>query len=262
MGLYINSYRDLCQVLANSIDCKLDFEFQLDRVQEGSLISKLSSLKNGVDEFFGNLFCRSGMSLFDELLDIDETSTEHEVDVLATRLEERLAEEVSDSLVEPFIDRQAFALVLERLSSANRKMQAGEKVLVYTDESGVLHPMNTNWVFNADPKKMFLGVTDEFEGCDKLYATIPVNEGNSVWTFRSSSTQLRFSAKVTNKDWLERYQGGLIRAIGPLDLIEAELSYQIYTPPKGKGKPVIRNAKIKNVLKIHRSNDKQHDLEI
>ncbi|ANJ56584.1 hypothetical protein PMA3_16100 [Pseudomonas silesiensis] len=262
MGLYINSYRDLCQVLANSIDLKMDFEFQLDAVEEGSLISKLSHLKNGVDDFFGRLFCDSGMALFDELVEIDETATEEEVDAIASTLESRLAAEIPEALVDPFVDRQALAFVLQSLSSANRRMQPGEKVELYTDEEGVRHALNTEWSFTADPKKMFAGVSQEFDGRDKLYATIPVNEGNSVWTFRSPATHQKFSAKVVNKEWLERYQNGLIPAIGPLDLLDAELSYIVYTPPKGKGKPQIRNAKIKNVLGVRRAHEKQHALGV
>ena len=264
MGLYINAYRDLCQILANSVELKADFEFQLNGVEKGSIISKLSRLKNGLDDFLEQSFYRSGMALFDELADECQTESEEEVEALAVTLESRLADEMPGNLVAPHVDRQGLAHVLSKFSLANNRMQSGETVEVYTSDVEKHHPINTNWVFTGDPGKMFLGKTETFEGRDKLYVMIQVNEGNSVWTFKSPATQQKFPAKITHKEWLERYQNGFIPAIGPLDMIEADLSYIIYTPPEGKGRVQIRNAKIKNVLSVHRSgnSDKQYVLGV
>lgn len=41
--------------------------------------------------------------------------------------------------------------------------------------------------------------------------------------------------------------------------MEAEVTYEIYTPPAGKGKPFISSAKIKRVLDIHRDVGLQHE---
>ncbi|EBG3731167.1 hypothetical protein FIX40_21740, partial [Salmonella enterica] len=42
MALYINAYRDFGQVLSNSIGIKADFNFQLNEIKSGSILSKLS----------------------------------------------------------------------------------------------------------------------------------------------------------------------------------------------------------------------------
>lgn len=257
MGLYINAYRDLCQVLANSIELKADFEFQLNGIEKGSIISKLSRLKNGVDDFFEQSFYRSGMALFEELSNECQTESEEDVEGLAATLENRLADEISGNLVAPHVDRQSLAHVLSKFSLANKKMQSGETVEVFTSGVEVPHLINTNWSFTGDASKMFLGKTEVFEGRDKLYVTIQVNEGNSVWTFKSPATQQKFPAKIAHKDWLERYQGGLIPAIGPFDMLDAELSYIVYTPPEGKGRAQIRNAKINNVLGVLRGGNSE-----
>ncbi|CRM31406.1 hypothetical protein [Pseudomonas sp. 58 R 3] len=262
MGLYINAYRDLCQVLANSVELKADFEFQLNGIEKGSIISKLSRLRNGVDDFFEQSFYKSGMALFDELSDECQTESEEDVEGLAVTLENRLADEMPGNLVAPHVDRQGLAFVLNKFSLANKKMQSGETVEVFTSEADKPHSINTSWSFTGDAAKMFLGKTEIFEGRDKLFAMIQVNEGNSVWTFKSPATQQKFPAKITHKEWLERYQGGLIPAIGPFDMLDAELSYVIYTPPEGKGRVQIRNAKINNVLGVLRggNSDKQNVL--
>ena len=262
MALYINAQRDFCQLLANSLDLDTDFEFRLNAVKEGSIVTRLDSLCKAIDGCMQNAFYHSGKNLFENLVDIDVTETEEQVDQIASSLEDKLAAMVPDTLVHPDIDRQGLAFVLKKMSDANKKMQSGETVSISAGEADGYMALNTEWNFVGDPRKMFSGTTEFFDGRDKLYATVQVNEGNSVWTFRSPATQRRFPARIIDKDWLGRYQGGLIKAIGPLDMIEADLSYSIYTPPDGKGKVEIRNAKIKSILNIHRNGDYQHAFSI
>lgn len=260
MALYIHAQRDFCQLLANSIDLDADFEFKLNAVQEGSIVTKIDSFFKCVDGCLEKAFYTSGKKLYSSL--VEATQTEDQVDAIATSVEDDLAEMVPGRLIHPDIDRQGLAVVLDKISEANKKMQPGETVSICTGELDTYTALNTNWNFVGDPKKMFSGKTEFFDGRDKLFATIQVNEGNSVWTFKSPATQRKFSARITDKDWLTRYQAGLVKAIGPLDMIEADLSYSIYTPPEGKGKVEIRNAKIKNILDIYRNGDYQHVLNI
>lgn len=91
MALYINAYRDFGQVLSNSIGIKADFNFQLNEIKSGSILSKLSVIPGKIDEILANAFYNSGDELFRELTDIETTDTEEQVETLAVNLETALA---------------------------------------------------------------------------------------------------------------------------------------------------------------------------
>jgi hypothetical protein len=261
MALYINAYKDLGQLLINSIGLQDDFDFQLNNIIHGSILSKLASIPGTISSKFENALYSSGHRLFTELIEISETNTEEQVDSLATTLESALLINLPQQIAAPYIDRQNLAQVLSKFSIANQKIQPGEKLSLdsnTTEENPCL--VNTDWRFTGNPKEMFLGETEPYKHRDKLYVTISVNEGNSVWAFRSISNDKKFNARITDKAWLERYQSGLSPAIGPRDIIEAEITYDIYTPPKGKGQPRIRNATIEKIVTIHRNNEHQYEL--
>ncbi|NRA56051.1 MAG: hypothetical protein HRU23_18080 [Gammaproteobacteria bacterium] len=262
MAQYINAYRDLGQVLSCSVGIKTDFEFQLNGIEKGSILSKLSALSGKIDELFESAFYNSGNDLFKELTESEDTENEEQVEKLAADLETSLANHLPQQIVDPHIDRQQLAFVLEKFSIANQKIKKGENVVLIAS-NGDKHTCNidTAWRFKGKPGEMFQGVTVSKELNDKLFVKISVNEGNSVWSFRSLSMDRKFSARITDKDWLERYQNGLIPAIGPKDVVEAKVTFDIYTPPKGKGQPKIRNAKIVEVLDIQRNNEYQYELE-
>ena len=137
---------------------------------------------------------------------------------------------------------------------ANEKMEQNETVSFYSEkEESNIYNFDTKWRFTGNPAEMFLGKIEHFDEVEgNFYVLTVVNEGNAVWSFRSSEMDRRMTARITHKDWLERYQNGLIQPIGPKDLLHAEASYDVYTPPKGKGHPSIRNARItyiKNVIR-------------
>lgn len=261
MALYINAYRDFGQLLSSSIGIKADFDFQLNDIEKSSILSKLSAVPGKIDEIFEAAFYRSGNSLFKELIDVEVTETEEQVESLAASLETSLADNLPQQIADPHVDRQGLAFVLDRFSTANQKMRGGEYVVLNNNSNksqGL--KLNTRWRFRGKPKEMFQGDTESRELYDKLYVTVSVNEGNSVWSFRSLTLDRRFSARITHKDWLDRYQDGLIPPIGPKDLIEAKITLDIYTPPKGKGQPQIRNAKVVNISDITRHSGHQYEL--
>ncbi|WCN15334.1 hypothetical protein GV054_21145 [Marinomonas mediterranea] len=261
MALYINAYRDLGQLLTNSVGLKTDFNFQLNDIEKGSILSKLSAMSTKIDSMLENAFYSSGNSLFQELTTVSEISSENQVEGLAAGLETTLSDKLDREIADPYIDRQNLAHVLNSFSSANQKVQPGENVfLISGNNSKQLCSINTAWRFTGKPKEMFQGKTVSHEHRDKLYVKVSVNEGNSVWSFRSISIDKRFNARIVHKDWLQRYQSGLVPAIGPKDIIEADISYDVYTPPKGKGQPQIRNARIKFVVDVKRNNGHQYEL--
>lgn len=262
MALYIDVYRDFGQLLTNSVGIKADFKFQLSDIEKGSILSKLSVVSDLLDRNFKNATFSCGIKLFEKLADIEKIEEESEVESLAVVLEEAFANRLQDQIVDPHIDRQNLADMLSKLSSANQKTMPGENVYVISadEKSKKLASINTRWRFTGDPKKMFMGKTQSHEIKDNLYVPVTVNEGNSIWTFKSLSLDKRFKGRIVHKEWLKEYQGGLIQPIGPNDVLEADLTYDLYTPPQGKGKPQIRNAKIKKVVDIHRNSVHQHEL--
>ncbi|ELG0614681.1 MULTISPECIES: hypothetical protein [Salmonella] len=262
MALYINAYRDFGQVLSNSIGIKADFNFQLNEIKSGSILSKLSVIPGKIDEILANAFYNSGDELFRELTDIETTDTEEQVETLAVNLETALAKNLPQQIAAPNIDRQNLSFALEKFSTANQKIKPNESVIITSNsDNNQNFKFNTKWRFGGKPREMFLGSTESIELNDKLYVTVSVNEGNSVWSFRSISLDKRLSGRITHKEWLERYQDGLIPAIGPKDIIDAKITFDIYTPPKGKGQPQIRNLKVINISNIQRNNGLQYELD-
>ncbi|EAB6533976.1 hypothetical protein D9P30_17930 [Salmonella enterica subsp. enterica] len=262
MALYINAYRDFGQVLSNSIGIKADFNFQLNEIKSGSILSKLSVIPGKIDEILANAFYNSGDELFRELTDIETTDTEEQVETLAVNLETALAKNLPQQIADPNIDRQNLSFALEKFSTANQKIKLNESVIITSNsDNNQNFKFNTKWRFGGKPREMFLGSTESIELNDKLYVTVSVNEGNSVWSFRSISLDKRLSGRITHKEWLERYQDGLIPAIGPKDIIDAKITFDIYTPPKGKGQPQIRNLKVINISNIQRNNGLQYELD-
>lgn len=262
MALYINAYRDFGQVLSNSIGIKADFNFQLNEIKSGSILSKLSVIPGKIDEILANAFYNSGDELFRELTDIETTDTEEQVETLAVNLETALAKNLPQQIADPNIDRQNLSFALEKFSTANQKIKPNESVIITSNSNNNQNfKFNTKWRFGGKPREMFLGSTESTELNDKLYVTVSVNEGNSVWSFRSISLDKRLSGRITHKEWLERYQDGLIPAIGPKDIIDAKITFDIYTPPKGKGQPQIRNLKVINISNIQRNNGLQYELD-
>lgn len=262
MALYINVYREFGQLLTNSVGIKYDFEFQLSDIEKGSILSKLSVISDLLDRTFKESVYSSGNKLFERIVDTNETGEEEEVESIAVDLEAELSKNMHGHLAEPYIDRQNLACVLSHLSSANQKTMDGENVFVISGvNDSEVSAINTKWRFTGNPKTMFLGKTESHDNIkDNLSVNVTVNEGNSVWSFKSLSTDKRFSARILHKDWLEQYQNGLVQPIGPKDVVEAELSYEIYTPRKGKGKPQIRNARIKKIIDIRRNGQYQYEL--
>ncbi|EBQ5562719.1 hypothetical protein ACJ2BM_003979 [Salmonella enterica subsp. enterica serovar Montevideo] len=262
MALYINAYRDFGQVLSNSIGIKADFNFQLNEIKSGSILSKLSVIPGKIDEILANAFYNSGDELFRELTDIETTDTEEQVETLTVNLETALAKNLPQQIADPNIDRQNLSFALEKFSTANQKIKPNESVIITSNsDNNQNFKFNTKWRFGGKPREMFLGSTESIELNDKLYVTVSVNEGNSVWSFRSISLDKRLSGRITHKEWLERYQDGLIPAIGPKDIIDAKITFDIYTPPKGKGQPQIRNLKVINISNIQRNNGLQYELD-
>jgi len=259
MSGYIEAYQALGQVIAVSVGAADDFELRLENVETGSIASLLKSVPGRVRTWVEDAVFDAGAKLAGELSEVDSTSTEEEVDLLATKLEAQLSKLNLGQTADPMIDRKALAIALSKFSEANKRLLPEESATATLVEAQSVTSINTHWRFNANPKDMFLGVKDSHVGVDKLYVRAPVNIGKGAWSMLSVSTGSRYNANIFDLAWLEGYQDGLIRPIGPKDVMEAEVAYEIYTPPAGKGKPFISSAKIKRVIDIHRDVGLQHE---
>lgn len=252
MALYIGAYQDFGQLLISSVGIKADFEFQLDEIKEGSILSRLSALPGTLDKALMQIFCDAGNKTIDKLK--GKTSTENDVEKLSVELEADIAHGVPGQTASPMIDRAKLAFVLNKFSKANEKLSEKEKVSFYAgNESSNVYHLETDWRFTGDPDEMFRGTVEHLNAEGNFYVVMAVNEGSALWWFKSIEVDRRIPAKIAQKEWLDRYQNGLIRPIGPKDVIRARIEYDLYTPPKGRGSPIIRSARITDIIQVIRN---------
>lgn len=257
MALYIESYRDIGQVITTAIGENTTFDFKLVEVESGSILSKLKLITDKISGCMEKKMFSAGNSLFLDLIDIEVTESEGDVNSLAIRLEKSIDNSNLDKILSPKIDRKNLANALSKLSSANEKLKKDEKVEVSYDSN--VYAINTGWRFKGNPKEMFNGSLKKVEITDKLQVKISVNDGLSYWTFRSISMDITFKAYITDKSWLSRYQEGLIMPIGPKDVIHAELQYEIHTPFQDASTSSIKNAKITKIINIDKHRGYQYE---
>ena len=259
MSSYIEAYEAIGQVMVRSFDTQNEFALRLEDVETGSIASRLKAVPGRLKGWCETAVFESSMKLAESIGDLESTTTEEEVNQLASEVETELAKFNVEQMVAPQIDRKAFAYALHKLSEANKRLLPEESASASIVETENVTAINTHWRFNANPKEMFLGVTETKMCADKLYVRAPVNIGKGAWSMLSASTNSRYNAKIVDATWLDQYQDGLIPPIGPKDVMEAEILLEIYTPPPGKGKPFVSSAKIVRVLQIHRDVGLQHE---
>lgn len=259
MSCYIEAYQALGQVIVNALGDTEDFALQLESIEAGSVASFIKAVPGRVKGWMSSAIIESGFQLADTLSGVESTATEGEVDAIASVLENELAKSEHPQMIDPKIDRKELAYALQKFSEANKKLMPDESVETSLADTENVTPINTHWRFNANPKNMFLGLTTSFNGVDRLYVRAPVNIGKGAWSMVSVTTGSRYNANIIDVKWLADYQNGLVRPIGPKDVMEAEVSFQLYTPPPGQGKPYISNAKVVRILEIHRNVGLQHE---
>lgn len=259
--LYMRAYKDFGQLISYSIGVSDDFEFQLDEIKIGSVLTKLSIITKKIHVHFASMIFHAGDALFKDLIDVGATESEGDVESLALKLEASLISSSFNQMEEPYIDRQQLAYVLKAFSDANNKVAHGETVMIGADREGAdLNKINTRWTFTGIPKKMFLGKVEHHTVELNLSVAISVNEGPSGWKFKSEILQKYFTARIMDDVWLDKYQAGFIRPIGPKDIIKANVTYSLYTPVNSLKPIYIRNAKINKVLDVQRYDGYQYEI--
>ncbi|TBU69676.1 hypothetical protein AB4I13_10375 [Serratia marcescens] len=259
LGIYISAYEEFAQLISNSIGNNQDFKFKLSELSIGSIRARLAAVSSYFDEIFMSTASDAGRELFKSLSETSETATEEDVDAIASRIQSEIN---GNGIVEPEIDRANLSRALNKFSKANSLMKPGEKVIIYEDNnSSDYTALNLDWRFTGDLNSMFKGTTQRLECHDILSVKIAVNEGKQLWTFISTSMNRTFTAKIVVPDWIEKYQSGLIPAIGPKDILKVKLTYDLFTPYRKNVSPAITNAKITSIDEIIRNkNDHQYEL--
>lgn len=259
MSLYISAYEQLGQILAKSIDVRQEFKFHLEEVQISSIKAKLIQAPGLINDFFINRVATSGSKLFETLVETDETETEEQIDQLAANIEETFINDGLGNEIDSHIDRKALTHMLGTVSKANNLIQKDE--IVEFGSSAYSQNINTKWRFVGDVSNMFLGMKESIIARDYLYVKIAINEGKQLWTFRSARMNKTFTARILVKDWVKKYQSGLIPPIGPKDTLLTEFSYDLYKPYDKRKVAEVRNVKIIKIEDIVRGgSDEQFEI--
>lgn len=261
MSLYIEAYQDLAKLISLSLGNDREFKFQLNSIEQGSIISRLSAIKNSIGDRLEQAIYSSGDKLFKELSDVREISKETEVNAIACNVEEHLAIELQDQIADPYLNRKKLALVLSGFSAANSMLNPDEKLEVsYNGSNGKATNVNIDWVFTGNISQMFKGGFEEIIIKDVLTANATVNKGDSLWEFYSYKLKKKFQARVLDKDWLTKYQEGMVRPIGAKDLIDATITYSIHTSLNNNRVQSIRNVRVLKVHEVRRDSGYQYEL--
>ncbi|EKN5093106.1 hypothetical protein ACSMDK_25090 [Yersinia enterocolitica] len=253
MALYINAYEDLIQLISNTIGCKDEFSFVLDDVEKGSITTYLKKFKGQAIDLVTAKILNEVSETTKDLSGISSVESETEIDEIADNLDERLTESFPDlfTIAQPQVDKKALAKILKRLADANLNIRSDEKVDLILDKK-IDHPIkvNTNFKFSANLDDLYVeGKIHENGVTDKLFVVKPVNDGNSRWDCKSLNMNQRFEAVMMDKRWLEKYQSGLVPAIGPSDIMVAKLNLIIKSKNDNKTSKII-HAEIIEVLNI------------
>ncbi|EOC9227476.1 hypothetical protein ACJCFQ_003265 [Enterobacter hormaechei] len=251
MAMYISAYEDLIQLLSQTVGCKNEFNFVLDTVEKGSLITFLKKRHDQAIDLVTAKLLKEASETTKVLKGISNIENEEQIDEIAEKVDENLTESFPEifTIAQPQIEKKTLAKILKRLADANLNLRQDETVdLILKEEDTV--QVNTHFKFSANLDDLYIedkiiknGITD------RLFIVKPVNDGNSRWDCKSLNMNQRFDAVMMDKIWLERYQSGLVPPIGPSDIMLARMNLVIKNKKDNKFNKVI-HAEISEVINI------------
>ncbi|NRB65457.1 MAG: hypothetical protein HRU40_20970 [Saprospiraceae bacterium] len=248
MGCYINAVEEFNRLVINSVDADATFHYKLNGVEDGSIISKVTSVFNYIGGHFTNMVDSVALNEVSALTDTEiEITKPHEVYVLAKRLSEKIAELlVSDQLVKPYIDPVKLAKILMLISNGNEYLFEDETVEL--GNYGNVISINTKFRSTVPASKMTLTKKIPYKGTDKVKVIRPCNFGTSKWDLKSIVTGDSYSANFDKDcDWLIQYQNGEFSTVTARHTLIISVEYEKYVTGKDF---IIKNAIIKNVKVI------------
>lgn len=258
MAMYINAYEDLFKLLSQTVGCKDEVSFVLDDVEKGSLITFLKKRHEKAIDIITSRILKEITQTTKDLTGISYIENEEQIDEIAENVDERLTELFPEifSIAQSQIDKKTLAAILKRLSDANNNIRKDESVdLILDRNKDCPVKVNTNLKFSANLDELYTEDKVSWKGVtDRLFIVKPVNDGNSRWDCKSLNMNQRFEAVMMDKIWLDRYQHGLIPAIGPSDIMLAKLNLVVKTKKDNKNNK-ITHAEIIEVIDIQKSNE-------
>ncbi|AYO19182.1 hypothetical protein D0856_02890 [Vibrio owensii] len=241
MGDFISAYQEMGQIIAQAVDSEMNFDVELQEVTHGCILAKLL-LK--VEEW------TRPDDLFRDLT--GEMSKKEEVQHVTNKERDRLKKEMSKrnraNRLDPYISDLEVALVAEKWSEGNRKLQADEYLKVCnegTDLSNVV-PFDPSFRFTGNVKQMFSNERGHFDGEEVVEVIKPCKKATSKWVVVSTRTNKKYSADIAHKEWLNEYLNSDVR-LGGSDYLKVEVEYDVIVE---KGEERIKNAKIKKVVDV------------
>ncbi len=245
MGCYMHAIEDFNRLVINSVEPDANYKFKLSGVENGSLISRVSSVLKNIGDRFGDLVDSAAMNEVSVLTkSVDEVNEPRDIEDLARTLEKKIAEELNlgDDVI-PYIDPVKLAEILMLISQGNENLYEGETVEI--GNYGNVIPINTKFRSKVPASKMALTKKEPYKGYDNVKVIRPCNFGGSMWDLKSTVTNDSYSAHFHKKcDWLTRYQNGEFPAVTAKHTLKILVEYDKYITGK---KHVIKNAIIKSV---------------
>ncbi|PZL85199.1 hypothetical protein CKF42_18255 [Pantoea sp. ARC270] len=258
MALYIHAYEELIQLFSQTIGSKEDFSFVLDTVENGSIITFLKRRHEQAVDIITGKILKEVSETTKDLKGIFNIEAEEQIDEIAEKVDVRLTESFPDmfSIASPQVDKKTLARILKSIADANLNMRSDESVdLILNRKKEESINLNTNFKFSANLDVLYVeGQVIQNGVTDRLFIVKPVNDGNSRWDCKSLNMNQRFDAVMMDKPWLERYQSGLIPAIGPSDIMLAKLNLIVKSKKDSKSNKIL-HAEIIEVVDISKNKE-------
>lgn len=247
MALYIGFYKNLGQIIAESIDAKYQVETSLVDVKEGSIEAIISWGKN-IPSNIALLINRSASNTAACLLDVDEITTKEQIENIALEIDKTINSETKNNITPSKINRQKLGKTLLKVSAANDRINNDETVTYKT--SATIIDINTKLRVSSDVTSIQEAENKPIIIEDILSVIGLINIGNSPWNFESSALERSFKARIHENSWIDAYQNGFILPIGPKDSLRVTLEYKIIESQNKKKKLVdFKVIKIKEVIR-------------
>ncbi|MDH0371577.1 hypothetical protein N7340_07285 [Comamonas aquatica] len=247
MALYISFYKNLGQIIAESINSKYQVETSLVDVKEGSIEAIISWGKN-IPAHIAELINKSASNTAACLLDIDEITSQDQVENIAIGIDNTINSEIKDVISPSKINRKKLGKNLLKVSAANDRINDDETVTYKS--SAIIIDFNTKLRVASD-----VGSIQEINNRpiiieDILSVIGPINIGDSPWSFESTALERNFRARIYDSSWIEAYQNGFLLPIGPKDSLRVTLEYKIAEVTNNKKKLIdFKVTKVKEIIR-------------
>jgi hypothetical protein len=227
MGGYMQAIEEFNRLILCSIQADGHYNFQLNGIEDGSIITRLKSfLRNAGDDIANKIDTIAMQEITALTNSTQEIKSPQQIIDLAESIENNINGKLNNiDRIEPYIDTVKLAKICMLISDANEKLLSGEKVEIASH--GNVIPINTR--FRSTVKESHLEAINKipYRGYDKVKVIRPCNFGGSLWDLKSIITSDTYSAHFHNDcDWLKRYQNGEFTAVTAMHTLNILVEYE------------------------------------